>query len=225
MIRIKNLAKSFGKLQVLKEIDIQFEPGKVHGIVGENGAGKTTFFRCLIGLETHTGSVQAAEKLLSEKTGFLPTEPYFFSKMTGAEYLRLLTNARNIKVEDLEVKNLFELPLNRYVSNYSSGMKKKLAITALLMQQNECFILDEPFNGVDIQSNLIILELIKKLKEQQKIVIVSSHIFSTLYDTCDEISLLKAGSIQQHFLPHEFNDLEKEMKQSTFNNKLDALFS
>jgi ABC-2 type transport system ATP-binding protein len=73
-------------------------------------------------------------------------------------------------------------------------MQKKLALTAILLQDNNYFILDEPFNGVDIQSNIIITEIIHKLKELDKTVIISSHIFSTLSDTCDEIHLLSNGS-------------------------------
>jgi ABC-2 type transport system ATP-binding protein len=72
-------------------------------------------------------------------------------------------------------------------------MKKKLAITAILLQENSYFILDEPFNGLDIQSNIILTEIILKLKELDKIVLISSHIFSTLSDTCDEIHLLRKG--------------------------------
>jgi ABC-2 type transport system ATP-binding protein len=153
----------------------------------------------------------------------LLTEPFFFSKITGKEYIQLLANARQIKLSNIEDKNIFDLPLNQYASTYSTGMKKKLALTAILLQENEVFILDEPFNGVDIQSNLIITEIIKKFKELEKTVIISSHIFSTLADTCDEIYLMKNGKIIKKVEQINFNKLESEMKEFTIGNRIDKL--
>ena len=102
-------------------------------------------------------------------------------------------------------------------------MKKKLALTALLLQENEVFILDEPFNGVDIQSNLVIAEIIKKLKMLKKTVIISSHIFSTLAATCDEIYLMKNGKIIKKVKQIDFDALENEMKDFTVGNRIDRL--
>lgn len=102
-------------------------------------------------------------------------------------------------------------------------MKKKLALTAILLQGNAYFILDEPFNGVDIQSNILITEIIHKLKSLNKIVIISSHIFSTLSDTCDEIFLLDRGNIIKSVQKADFSALEAEMKQATVGNKIEKL--
>lgn len=151
------------------------------------------------------------------------TEPFFFSKITGREYIQLLANTRQIKLSNIENKNIFDLPLNQYASTYSTGMKKKLALTAILLQGNDVFILDEPFNGVDIQSNLIITEIIKRFKELEKTVIISSHIFSTLADTCDEIYLMKNGEVIKKVEQVDFNNLEKEMKEFTVGNRIDKL--
>ena len=79
--------------------------------------------------------------------------------MTGREYIQLSNNARNMHNIQIDEKNIFELPLEQYATTYSTGMKKKLAITAILLQRNECYILDEPFNGIDVQSNLILTEI------------------------------------------------------------------
>jgi len=223
MIKIEKLSKYFGKKQVLNNIDLEFNKGKVYGIVGENGAGKTTLFRCISGLESYKGNVMSDFKKLKDHLGLLLTEPFFFSKITGKEYIQLLTNARQIKQSNMKDKNIFDLPLNQYASTYSTGMKKKLALTAILLQENDVFILDEPFNGVDIQSNLIITEIIKKFKELEKTVIISSHIFSTLADTCDEIYLMKNGEIVQKVAQRDFNKLEAEMKAFTVGNRIDKL--
>jgi ABC-2 type transport system ATP-binding protein len=223
MIKIEKLSKFYGKKQVLNAINLEFKKGKIYGIVGENGAGKTTLFRCISGLESYKGNISSDFTKLKNHLGLLLTEPYFFSKITGKEYIQLLANARQTKLTNIEDKNIFDLPLNQYASTYSTGMKKKLALTAILLQENNVFILDEPFNGVDIQSNLIITEIIKRFKKLEKTIIISSHIFSTLADTCDEIYLMKNGEIIKKVDQADFNTLEKEMKEFTIGSKIDKL--
>lgn len=223
MIEIRNLSKSYGPNQVLKNINITFGKGKIYGIVGENGAGKTTLFRCISGLEKYQGSIDSELKPLKNHLGLLFTDSYFFPRITGKEYIQLLLNAREKKETKIEDKNIFDLPLDQYANTFSTGMKKKLALTAVLMQQNNYFILDEPFNGVDIQSNIIITEIILRLKELGKTVILSSHIFSTLTDTCDEIYLLKNGEFSKKVLKENFNELETEMKRNVKQNVIDKL--
>jgi ABC-2 type transport system ATP-binding protein len=223
MIKIGNLSKAFGTHEVLKNISLTFEKGNVYGIVGENGSGKTTLFRCIAGLEKHSGTIQCEHDKLKNHLGFLQTDPYFFPKITGREYLQLFCNARKIDENNFDGKNIFDLPLNQYAVTYSTGMKKKLALTAILLQNNEVFILDEPFNGVDIQSNIIITEIIHRFKAMGKTVIISSHIFSTLNDTCDEIHLLKDGVFVKRVFKNEFGLLEQEMKEITIGNKIERL--
>lgn len=223
MIRIENLSKSFGTNVVLRKISLTLEEGKVYGIVGENGSGKTTLFNCIAGLEKYSGKVISNYDILKNHLGFLQTEPYFFSKITGREYLQLLCIARKGKTTHHDLKNIFELPLDQYATTYSTGMKKKLALTAILIQKNDVFILDEPFNGVDIHSNIIITGIIHKLKELGKTIVISSHIFSTLAETCDEIHLLKEGEFTQKTLKGDFSKLEREMKEYIIGNKIEKL--
>lgn len=223
MITVEHLSKFYGKKQVLKDINVEFKSGKIYGVVGENGAGKTTLFNCISGLESYQGKITSEFDRLKDHIGFLSTEPFFFSKMTGKEYIQLLANARRIKGLHIENKNIFKLPLNQYATTYSSGMKKKLALTAILVQQNEVFILDEPFNGVDVHSNIIITEIIKKCKELNKIVIISSHIFSTLASLCDEIFLMKNGVVIKSVKQKDFARLEAEMKEFSIGNIINRL--
>ncbi len=223
MIKIEELNKFYGKKQVIKDVSVSFEKGKVYGIVGENGSGKTTLFRCIAGLEKYKGNVISDFENLKNNLGLLFTEPYLFSKITGKEYIQLLSNARGLKLQNIEEKNIFDLPLNEYASSYSTGMKKKLGLLAVLLQENDCYILDEPFNGVDIQSNIIVTEIILKLRKLGKTVIMSSHIFSTLSDTCDVIYLLDKGELVRRVLKENFDELEREMKLVTIGNKIDKL--
>lgn len=223
MIKIESLSKSYGSNQVLSNINLTFEKGKVYGIVGENGSGKTTLFKCITGIEKHNGIISSDLQPLKDNIGYLQTEPFYFSKITGREYIQLLCNARSKKIENLDNKNIFELPLNQYASTYSTGMKKKLALTAILLQENQYYIFDEPFNGVDIQSNIIILDILRELKEIGKTLIISSHIFSTLNDICDEILLLKNGQFSNPVYKVDFGKLEKEMREIFIETRIKNL--
>lgn len=214
MIEIKNLSKLYGTKLALDYINLTFHPGTISGIVGENGAGKTTLFRCISQLEKYQGSIISPFDVLKNHIGLLTTHPYYLSHITGKEYLQLICNARKIRMEDIEDKNIFDLPLKEFASNYSTGMKKKLALTAILLQKNDIYILDEPYNGVDIQSNIIISEIIDKLKSLGKTILISSHIFSVLADKCDQIHVLHAGKYKKTVERDAYESLESEMKEN-----------
>ncbi|WP_218145374.1 ABC transporter ATP-binding protein [Parapedobacter koreensis] len=222
-ITVRQLTKSYGANPVLTSIDLDFSGGHVYGIVGQNGAGKTTLFNCLAGLETHGGTVIAEGGRLKDRLGFLQTDPFMLPRLTGREYLRLFCKARAVPEGDLDVRNVFDLPLDRYAQQYSTGMKKKLALQAILLQGNEFFILDEPYNGVDIHSALLITEIIRRLRASGKVVLISSHIFSTLKDTCDVIHVLDGGKMAETVEKAEFKRLEQAMTDFAVGNKLDAL--
>ena len=223
MITITNLSKSYGFTDALIEVNLEIEPGKVYGVVGPNGAGKTTLFNCLAGLTGYTGSIAYKQNDIRNFMGFLPTEPYFLSWITAREHLQLICNARKIKNIDLDKANIFELPLDRFASGYSTGMKKKLALLGILIQQNQFFILDEPFNGVDIQSNLLISEIILALRAKGRTLIISSHILSSLTEICDHFIILKDGRVVQQANRDEFADIERQIKKAEIGDKLQRL--
>jgi len=225
MIYIKNLSKSFGNKEVLKDINLSLDKGIVYGIVGINGAGKTTLFNCIAGLEECVGKISSDMNNFKNKTGILHTDPFFFDMLTGREYLTLICHARHIQAPDFDQKNIFSLPLDEYASLYSTGMKKKLALTGILIQKNEFYILDEPFNGVDIQSNIIISQIIIKLKSLGHTILISSHIFSTLSKVCDIIFVLENNRIAKEVYRANFKQLEAEIIESTIGQDIDLLMS
>jgi len=214
MLVVKNLSKKYDSKKVLEDINLSFKPGQVYGIVGENGAGKTTLFRCISGLESYRGIVTSPHQCLKNHLGYLETNPIFMSYITGWEYLKLLCVAKNISTENFEEQNIFDLPLNQYAETYSTGMKKKLALMGVLLRKNDIIILDEPFNGVDIQSNIMISEIIEELRTLNKTVLISSHIFSTLSESCDEIILLSKGKVVKNVKKEDYEALELSMKQN-----------
>ena len=223
MIKISNLSKTYGNVHALQDVNLQIEDGKTYGVIGPNGAGKTTLFKCLAGILAYNGKIEYSISNIKSCLGFMHTEPYFMSLITGREYLQLLCNARHLKDVDINAANIFDLPLERYASTYSTGMKKKLALTGILLQKNQVFILDEPFNGVDIQSNILITEIILRLKALGKTLIISSHILSTLTDVCDYFVILKDGKIDSNVNREAFIEIEKDMRKSEIGNKLDKL--
>jgi len=220
MIQIKNLYKSFGKVDVLHNINLSFIPGEINGIAGRNGAGKTTLFRCIASLEEFIGQVIIEPRKLKYQIGFLAADPYFMTRITGREYLQLLSNANGSKSGSFDSKNVFDLPLDQYANTYSTGMKKKLAITGILIQNNEILILDEPFNGVDIQSNVLITEIIKRLKSAGKTIILSSHILGSLSELCDQIHILDNGVVSKSVSRMMFGSLNQEMIDLDFEEKM-----
>lgn len=223
MIELEQVTKQYGQHRVLHHITATFSAGGVYGIVGENGAGKTTLFRCIAGLEPYEGQIRSLWQPLKHHLGFLPTQPYFPTHLTGEEYLYFLGVARQKRLENIADRDVFDLPLGEYADTYSTGMKKKLALLGLLLQGNEVFILDEPFNGVDIHSNLLITEIIHRLRALGKTILISSHIFSTLRDTCDALFVLRGGQFGPRVEKPDFNALEAEMKSYTIGNVLDRL--
>jgi ABC-2 type transport system ATP-binding protein len=213
MLEVINLNKKFGNQIVLNQINFKLESGKVYGLVGRNGAGKTTLFNCIAGIETFNGEVKYNNGKLKNNLSYLPSELYYFNYITGIEYLEFLCKARNKSNIDFKKYNIFDLPLDKYISEYSTGMKKKIALMGVLFQQSHVIILDEPFNGLDLESSEILSKILLELKSLNKIVFLSSHIFSTLTNICDEIILLEQGTIIKTVLPNQYENLNQEFSK------------
>ena len=209
MISIKELNVQFGNNQVLKNINCDFQNGTIHGIVGLNGAGKTTFFNVLAKvLKPDTGLLKLNGVNLGIKdTAYLETVNFFYSRITGNEYLKIFRQT-NLDFSLPILQNYFKLPLDELVENYSTGMKKKLALLGVLKQNQPIFILDEPFNGLDLETNKILEIIITTLRKKDKIIFVSSHIIEPLLSICDKIHLLENGNFITTFDKNEFDKID-----------------
>ena len=226
MLEIRNLRKAYGSHIVLHDVSLTLRPGTIHGLVGANGAGKTTLINCLYGLENDfNGTVRdTVGSAVRERTGLLPYEPYFYPRLTGREYLEFCLQARGRPVVDFTGWNqLLELPLDQFADEYSAGMRKKLALLALLVQQFNYLILDEPFNGLDLEANLLLKEILKRLRDRGTGILLTSHILGALTETSDEISVLVGGRVQRHYTAAEFGTLENDLLDSLHREKLGLL--
>ncbi|MCT3921159.1 ATP-binding cassette domain-containing protein [Elizabethkingia anophelis] len=194
MLEIKNLNVSFKTQNILNNLNLNIEEGIVIGILGKNGAGKTTLFESLYQNVKYTGTIKwHNEALKRESISYLETENYFYPYITGKEYLGYFSKDKESKYKLLTEK--FGLPLEKFAQDYSSGMKKKLALIGMLLLDKPVNILDEPFNGVDFEGVHVLYDIIRDLKSENKAVLVSSHIIETLFHTCDKIAILQNGSI------------------------------
>ena len=226
MLEIQRLRKAYGNHVVLHDVSLVLRPSTIHGLVGANGAGKTTLINCLYGLEMDfMGTIRdSAGRIVREHTGLLPYEPYFYPRLTGREYLEFCLQARGRPLIDFAGWNqLLELPLDQYADEYSAGMRKKLALLALLVQQFDYLILDEPFNGLDLEANLLLKEILRRLRARGTGILLTSHILGALTETADEITVLVGGRVQRHYLAAEFGTLEQDLFNSLHREKLDLL--
>ena len=195
--------------KILDGLSLHLIPSEKHGILGVNGAGKTTLFRLLsCQMKPNSGTIIHNNlPLRREQVSFLEAEPYFYPYMTGMEYLRFI-NDHPAQIE--RWNSLFELPLDHYAEEYSTGMKKKLGLIGVLLQENRpLLILDEPFNGVDFESNEIIMSVLKQNYTASRTVMISSHILPTLTRICQRISVLQNGRISRTYEQNEFGALEQ----------------
>ncbi|MEO9806471.1 MAG: ATP-binding cassette domain-containing protein [Reichenbachiella sp.] len=226
MITINNLTVSYGsEKMVINNLHLSLSSGQIHGLVGLNGAGKTSLLDALHGLLRPTsGSMKYQERPLNKKDiSFLPTENYFYPSITGREYLNLFPNT-DFQIEDWN--ELFHLPLDQLIDGYSTGMKKKLAILGVLKEDKPILILDEPFNGLDLETGRTLHSILSNLKSKQKTILITSHILDSLIDLCDEIHYLEAGMIKISIQKENFESFKEElfekMAQKT-KGKLDML--
>lgn len=212
MISIKQLSVSYPNKNVLQNISIDFESNQIYGIVGLNGAGKTTFFNALSSdLRVNSGELYFNGRPITNlDIAYLETVNFFYSKITGNEYLKIFKQA-NEKFDLNALQELFQLPLDELIETYSTGMKKKLALLAILKQDKPVFLLDEPFNGLDLETNKIVELIIITLKEKGKTIFLSSHIIDPLLTICDEIHFLEEGKFIKKFNKSNFDKLEEEL--------------
>ena len=243
MLKVENLTKSYGSLQVLKGIDFEVKEGNIYGFLGKNGAGKSTTMNILTGLIDYNGgqvhfqgkNFRDNKRSILKNIGYTPQSPVFYGYMNAYEYLSFMGKLSGMSKEEIKKRSgevlktiNLEDSAKRKIGGYSGGMKQRLGIAVALFNNPKLLFLDEPTSALDPEGRREILEFILSLKKQGVTVFLSTHILSDIERVCDEVSILDKGKIiasgdlqslkSKYIMP--IYDIEIEKNREQLKNKL-----
>lgn len=238
LVEARSVSKSFGDKHALSDVSLAVPAGQLCGLLGPNGAGKTTFFRLLMGiLKTSSGDLtvgghDAFEDRIEVKrlVGFLPDEPVFYSYLTAQETLELSAGMHGLDIGPTldRVRPLVErlglVPdLTRFADDYSRGMKKKLGLLLALLHRPQLLVLDEPTNGLDVESTRLFYELMREEAARGTTILFSTHLMDQVTRLCTHATVLHhgrivaAGAIDSLRAAHGGRDLEEVFLELTWD--------
>lgn len=200
MITIRNLQKTYQSNEVLKGLNLHVSKGDIYGFIGKNGAGKTTTLNIMTNLlESNGGQVTIDPSI---KMGYLPEAPKYYDYMTAIEYMFFLGTIQKHDKEFIKSKTdelltlvgLYEHRKKR-ISHFSRGMQQRLGIAAILLNDPDILLLDEPSSALDPQGRKKILDLMLLLKDKGKTIFFSTHILTDVEKVCNKIAILHEGKI------------------------------
>ena len=225
---VKNLKKNFEKKEVLKDINFEFEKGKIYGLLGRNGAGKTTFFNCLNeDLEIDSGEFFIEDngkqrKMEAEDIGYVLSTPNVPEFLTAREFLKFFIdiNKKRIKNEKtideyFDFMKIEKEDRDRLLKDYSHGMKNKMQMLVNIIANPNVLLLDEPLTSFDVVVAEEMKQMLREIKKDH-IIIFSTHIMELALDLCDEIVILNKGILEEI----DKNNLDNEHLK---NKIIDAL--
>ncbi|MGB7594265.1 MAG: ATP-binding cassette domain-containing protein [Erysipelotrichaceae bacterium] len=200
-LKLENVGKTFRNQHVLEGINCEFESGNIYGIVGENGCGKTVLLKLLCGLmKTSTGQVQYNGKILKDEIDFLPSlgviieNPGFFDELSGFDNLKVLASFQK-KISNKEINESIEkvglINNKKKVQNYSLGMRQRLGIAQAIMEDPDILILDEFTTALDIDGVEMTHNLLRKFRDEGKIIIITSHSAHDIRSLCDRVLTIR----------------------------------
>lgn len=216
MIEISDLIISYGNKIILENINLTMQKGQVHVFLGKNGSGKTSFFNSVYRFIKNYGGTQKGNisynklPLKRSDISYLMSDQFYYNKITGYEHLEIICGKDSKYLIDT-LNSYFTLPLNEYIHTYSKGMKKKVSLISTFSVEAPIYILDEPFSDLDILGIDVTLSYLKKLKRDNKIILLSTHMLREAEDILDKIYLIKNKSVTY------FDNID-ELK-STYNNE------
>lgn len=206
VIRLDHVYKNFGSTEILKDISLTCEKGKIYGFVGYNGSGKTVMFKCICGFFKCTkGAIYIQGKQMGKdidmlnQAGIIIEEPGFLRKWDGYHNLEFLYTIRNKKDKDHLYAILEKVGLDpkskKKVEKYSLGMRQRLAIAQAIMEDPDILILDEPMNGLDKDGVAEMRSLFLEMKTAGKTILLASHNREDIEALCDEVYEMDGGTI------------------------------
>lgn len=223
VINVERLTKDYGFGRGVFDVSIHVEKGEVFGFLGPNGAGKSTTIRHLMGFsKADDGKVEIFGKPtfgkyyeILKNVGYIPGEVALPAGLTGKEFLKMMQDLTGIRNNErlgmlIELFELDEASLLGDVKRMSLGVKRKLAVVSAFMSDPEVLILDEPTSGLDPVMQERFIEFIHKEKERGKTILLSSHIFSEIDNTCDRIAIIKDGKIVSEFVANDLKHASKK---------------
>lgn len=203
VLEINNLTKKYYNRVALENVSLSFEKGKIYGLMGPNGSGKTTFMKIIIGLHKQTaGTILINGNPLSYKTkanvSYMPTEDFLYDSFKVKEIIKYYSDMYKDFRTDYAIKLLKEIDVDMEfkVSKLSSGLRGKLKVALALSRDVDIYILDEPLNGVDILARDVIIDLIVKSYNENKVIIISSHLMGEVEKILDHVIFLKDGKVK-----------------------------
>ncbi|MGL4582573.1 MAG: ATP-binding cassette domain-containing protein [Flavobacterium sp.] len=206
MLKVHIKEKRYGNQVILEDVKLHITTPGIYGVMGKNGQGKTTMFKCILGLENYTGSSILNDKIISmQDVGWCGAEPAVYDELTAGEFYKFYQHLIQQKVKGQQL--LFDLPSDKLIKEFSTGMKKKVYLNAVLQKEYTMYILDEPFNGLDIESNYYLMKYLVHLS-QHSIIFISSHIVDVLYKHCKAIYMIKDKGITI-YPQEEFDKIEE----------------
>ena len=234
VINVERLTKDYGFGRGVFDVSIHVEKGEVFGFLGPNGAGKSTTIRHLMGFsQPDDGKVEIFGKPtfgkyyeILKNVGYIPGEVALPAGLTGKEFLKMMQDLTGIYNNErlgmlLELFELDEASLLGDVKQMSLGVKRKLAVVSAFMSDPEVLILDEPTSGLDPVMQERFIEFIHKEKERGKTILLSSHIFSEIDNTCDRIAIIKDGKIVSEFVANDLKHASKKYYTVDFKAEAD----
>lgn len=208
VIIVEKLCKDFAEGRVLDKVSVSFERGKIHGIVGRNGSGKTMLFKCICGfIPPSSGRIIVDGKQIGkdidipEDVGIIIESPGYLETYDGFHNLKFLADIRGKITDDQIRKAISAVGLDpnskKMVGKYSMGMKQRLGIAQAIMEDPKLLILDEPFNGLDAAGVTEMRALLKSLKKAGKTILVASHYKEDVELLCDTVIKMDKGAITE----------------------------
>lgn len=206
VISVENLTKRFGEVTALENVCLRFEQGKIYGIIGRNGSGKTVLFKSIIGyIKPTSGRVVVNGKEIGKDTdfaeniGIIIENPGFLGGYTGFKNLEYLASIRNV-IDGAQIRESMEKvgldPSSRKkVGKYSLGMKQRLGIAQAIMEEPQILILDEPMNGLDKQGVEDVRGILMRLRDEGKTILLASHNKEDIELLCDEVYEMDQGRV------------------------------
>lgn len=207
-IEISHVTKKFGEDTVFSDINVTMEQGKVYGISGNNGSGKTVLMKCICGfLPVTEGTIRVKGRIIGteidfpESIGVIIETPGFLTNLSGIRNLEILAGLKG-RITKTEIRAAIQKAgldpeLKKSVSKYSLGMRQRLGIAQAIMEDPDFLILDEPFNGLDKHGVKDIRTLLLELKEQGKTILLASHNSEDIRILCDKVYEMDGGRIQE----------------------------